>query len=63
MLAAIDSTTATKLRKLLAMKTRAQYDTVALPSRDAKVARRLAGDLVGLPEKSLQTGGNEGSRP
>lgn len=60
MLAAVDRAAASKLRKLLAMKTRAQYDTAALSLRDAKAARRLAGELVDLAETNLQSGGYEG---
>ena len=55
MLGSIDRAGAAKLRKLLAMKTRAQYDVAPLAQRDAKAARRLAGDLVELAEAALQS--------
>jgi hypothetical protein len=57
MLGSIDGAAAAKLRKLLAMKTRAQYDVATVAQRDAKAARRLAGDLVELAETTLRLGG------
>ncbi len=61
LLAEIDGQAAARLRKLLAMKTRAQYDVAAVAQRDAKSARRLAGELVQLAETVVQMSGGSGN--
>ena len=53
LLGTIDKPAAAKLRKLLAMKTRAQYDTTITRVGDARIARRLAGELVARAEATL----------
>lgn len=53
LLVRIDRDAAAQLRKLLAMKTRAQYDVASIPVRDARAAHRLASHLVALAENAL----------
>ena len=53
LLASVDAAAAVKLRKLVGVKTRAQYDVSTVSAREAKVARRLAAELVTLAEAGL----------
>lgn len=53
LLATVDAASAAKLRKLLAMKTRAQYDVASISVKDARAAHRLATQLVALAERTV----------